>query len=356
MAGGKAAETLREAGFDGRDRPAGRRGRAALRAPAAEQGLLRGEAGRDAVYLQKDPAWYEQHAIELRTETRSRRSTSAPARSCSPAASGWPTTRLLLATGAQPRRPPIPGAELDGVHVLRTVEDSDALRAVLDARRAARRHRRGLDRLRGRGLGAPARHGGGHGRDAVAAAGGRARPRARRLLSRRARRARRGAAPRPRRRGHRGRRAAPSACAPPTAPSSSAPRCCSASASRRAPHWPRACSRSTTGSSSTRGLRTSADGIFAAGDVANHEHPLFGPAPRRALGQRAEAGPGRRARHARRGRPYERVPYFFSDQYDVGMEYAGHGRPDDEVVFRGDPADARVHRLLAARRLRARPG
>jgi 3-phenylpropionate/trans-cinnamate dioxygenase ferredoxin reductase subunit len=35
---------------------------------------------------------------------------------------------------------------------------------------------------------------------------------------------------------------------------------------------------------------------------------------------------------------YERVPYFFSDQYDVGMEYAGHSAPDDEVVFRGDPA------------------
>jgi 3-phenylpropionate/trans-cinnamate dioxygenase ferredoxin reductase subunit len=35
---------------------------------------------------------------------------------------------------------------------------------------------------------------------------------------------------------------------------------------------------------------------------------------------------------------YERVPYFFSDQYDVGMEYAGHSRPGDEVVFRGDPA------------------
>jgi 3-phenylpropionate/trans-cinnamate dioxygenase ferredoxin reductase subunit len=32
------------------------------------------------------------------------------------------------------------------------------------------------------------------------------------------------------------------------------------------------------------------------------------------------------------------VPYFFSDQYDVGMEYAGHGQPGDEVVFRGDLA------------------
>ena len=35
---------------------------------------------------------------------------------------------------------------------------------------------------------------------------------------------------------------------------------------------------------------------------------------------------------------YDKVPYFFSDQYDVGMEYAGYHSPDDEVVFRGDPA------------------
>ena len=40
------------------------------------------------------------------------------------------------------------------------------------------------------------------------------------------------------------------------------------------------------------------------------------------------------------GRPatYDTVPYFFSDQYDVGMEYAGHARRWDRVVFRGDPA------------------
>jgi 3-phenylpropionate/trans-cinnamate dioxygenase ferredoxin reductase subunit len=35
---------------------------------------------------------------------------------------------------------------------------------------------------------------------------------------------------------------------------------------------------------------------------------------------------------------YDRVPYFFSDQYDVGMEYAGFGEGWDRVVFRGDPA------------------
>jgi hypothetical protein len=33
---------------------------------------------------------------------------------------------------------------------------------------------------------------------------------------------------------------------------------------------------------------------------------------------------------------YEEIPYFFSDQYDVGMEYSGHAPVWDEVVFRGD--------------------
>ncbi len=35
---------------------------------------------------------------------------------------------------------------------------------------------------------------------------------------------------------------------------------------------------------------------------------------------------------------YERLPYFFSDQYDVGMEYSGYATSWDEVVFRGDPS------------------
>jgi 3-phenylpropionate/trans-cinnamate dioxygenase ferredoxin reductase component len=34
---------------------------------------------------------------------------------------------------------------------------------------------------------------------------------------------------------------------------------------------------------------------------------------------------------------YDRLPYFFSDQYEVGMEYSGFARSWDRVVFRGDP-------------------
>ena len=39
-----------------------------------------------------------------------------------------------------------------------------------------------------------------------------------------------------------------------------------------------------------------------------------------------------------RGSAYERLPYFFSDQYEVGMEYSGYARSWDRVVFRGDVA------------------
>jgi 3-phenylpropionate/trans-cinnamate dioxygenase ferredoxin reductase component len=86
------------------------------------------------------------------------------------------------------------------------------------------------------------------------------------------------------------------------------------------------------------GLRTSAEGVFAAGDVANHDHPLLGRLRVEHWANALEQGPA--AARAMLGQEvsYERVPYFFSDQYDVGMEYAGHSRPDDEVMFRGDPA------------------
>ena len=69
MAGGKAAEALRDAGFDGRVVLLGAEGQRPYERPPLSKDYLRGEAERDAVYLQKDPGWYEQHAIELRTDT-----------------------------------------------------------------------------------------------------------------------------------------------------------------------------------------------------------------------------------------------------------------------------------------------
>jgi 3-phenylpropionate/trans-cinnamate dioxygenase ferredoxin reductase component len=79
--------------------------------------------------------------------------------------------------------------------------------------------------------------------------------------------------------------------------------------------------------------------VFAAGDVALARHPLYGQPVRVEHWDNAlHQGPV--AARSMLGLPavYDRVPYFFSDQYDVGMEYAGFAREWDRVVFRGDPA------------------
>jgi 3-phenylpropionate/trans-cinnamate dioxygenase ferredoxin reductase subunit len=86
-------------------------------------------------------------------------------------------------------------------------------------------------------------------------------------------------------------------------------------------------------------LRASAPGIYAAGDVASAWHRHYQRHLRvehwaNALNQGAAAG----ANAVGRGEPYTRLPYFFSDQYDLGMEYVGYADSDDEVAVRGDLA------------------
>src|SRR5436305_3131543 len=85
-------------------------------------------------------------------------------------------------------------------------------------------------------------------------------------------------------------------------------------------------------------LETSVPGVFAAGDVANAWHPFYDARIRvehwaNALNQ----GPAAARNMLGQGKPYDRLPYFFSDQYDVGMEYSGYATAQDEVAFRGDP-------------------
>ena len=85
-------------------------------------------------------------------------------------------------------------------------------------------------------------------------------------------------------------------------------------------------------------LRTSAPAVFAAGDVANAYHPFYGERIRvehwaNALNQ----GPAAARNMLGGDDEYDRLPYFFSDQYDIGMEYSGFARTWDRVVIRGDP-------------------
>jgi 3-phenylpropionate/trans-cinnamate dioxygenase ferredoxin reductase subunit len=86
-------------------------------------------------------------------------------------------------------------------------------------------------------------------------------------------------------------------------------------------------------------LETPVPGVFAAGDVANAWHPFYERSLRVEHWANALNQPATAAR-AMLGKPasYDRLPYFFSDQYDVGMEYTGYATDWDDVVFRGDPA------------------
>lgn len=104
------------------------------------------------------------------------------------------------------------------------------------------------------------------------------------------------------------------------------------------------------------GLRTSHPAVFAAGDVANAEHPLLGKRIRIEHWQNA-ISQGRAAAHALLDEvvSYEELPYFFSDQYDLGMEFFGHAAGADDVRLEpGDSDDAfscwwrRGGRLVAA--------
>jgi 3-phenylpropionate/trans-cinnamate dioxygenase ferredoxin reductase component len=91
-------------------------------------------------------------------------------------------------------------------------------------------------------------------------------------------------------------------------------------------------------------LRTSDPNVFAVGDIAGHDHPVL----RRRIRVEHWDNAIHQARAAARvilggDAPYERLPYFFTDQYDLGMEYVGSVGPDgyDDVVLRGD-VDGRV--------------
>ncbi|HEY2507923.1 MAG TPA: FAD-dependent oxidoreductase [Streptosporangiaceae bacterium] len=88
-------------------------------------------------------------------------------------------------------------------------------------------------------------------------------------------------------------------------------------------------------------LQSSDPDIYAAGDVANAFHPLLRKHVRVEHWSNALNQPQAAAR-AMVGQQvsYDRVPYFFTDQYDLGMEYSGYVEPDgyDRVVFRGDVA------------------
>jgi 3-phenylpropionate/trans-cinnamate dioxygenase ferredoxin reductase component len=336
LAGAKAAEELREQGFDGNVVLVGSELERPYERPPLTKDYLRGESEREKAYVHPE-RFYDEHDIELLS--------GVTATGIDPAASTVTLDngrelhydRLLLTTGAQPRAITVPGADLEGIHYLRTLDDSDTLRTRLDAgggrvvvvgggwigsEFAASARQKGLEvalidplelpagRLFGEEVGAFYRdvHAQ-HGVELLLGDG------VREFEGD-------GAVSRVRTTGGK-----TVECDFVVVGIGVAPRVDLANA---------AGITTDNGIVVDERLRSSAENVFAAGDVANAWHPFYkqlirvehwanalnqGPAAARAmLGD--EAG-------------YERLPYFFSDQYDVGMEYSGHATEWDEVVFRG---------------------
>ncbi|MDN5860391.1 MAG: FAD-dependent oxidoreductase [Pseudonocardia sp.] len=344
LAGAKAAEALRGEDFDGRITLLGDEAHRPYERPPLSKDYLQGSAERDSVFAHPQN-WYPDNDVELQLDD--------PVTGLDPGdhrltTGGGRTVRydkLLLATGSSPRRLPVPGSDLGGVHYLRTLDDSERLRARL------------LPGARIVVIG-----GGWIGLETAAAARG--------------------------------------AAAEVTVLESAelpllgvlGPRIAQVFADLHTAHGvDLRCGAGVTeirarpDDSSTAGavlladgsvieadtvvvgigitpndglaraagltvdngimvdehLRTSDPDIVAAGDVANAYHPLLGRHVRvehwaNALNQPAVAAVTMLGRSA----TFDRLPYFFTDQYDLGMEYTGYAAPGgyDDVVVRGDLA------------------
>jgi 3-phenylpropionate/trans-cinnamate dioxygenase ferredoxin reductase component len=338
LAGAKAAETLREEGFDGRLVLIGAESERPYERPPLSKDYLRGEAERETIYVHPED-FYAEHDIELKLGRRAVELDLRERELVLDDGEWLRYDRLLLATGAEPRRLAIPGGELDGVFYLRSVADCDALRGRLDqggsvvvvgagwigCEVAASARSRGLEvtvvdpqavpleHVLGREVGAVYRdihldHGVrmqlGTGVDRFEGVGVVERVRT---------------------------------------SDGEAIDCdfvvVGVGVRPRIELAERAGIAVGDGILADERLQTDASGVFVAGDVAGAQHPLYGERIRVEHWANAlEQGPVAARNMLGRGLAYERLPYFFSDQYDVGMEYTGYARTWDRVVFRGDPA------------------
>ncbi|QIG40019.1 FAD-dependent oxidoreductase [Microbacterium sp. 4R-513] len=130
LAAGKAVERLRKEGFDGDITVLAAEQHPPYQRPPLSKGYLEGKEGTDAVILH--PAdWYGEQGVELRTGVAATEIDPADHRVALADGSTLRYDKLLIATGSSPRRLPLDGAELSGVRMLRTLDDSDALAAEL---------------------------------------------------------------------------------------------------------------------------------------------------------------------------------------------------------------------------------
>ncbi|MGH8911012.1 MAG: NAD(P)/FAD-dependent oxidoreductase [Acidimicrobiia bacterium] len=338
LTGAKAAEGMRAEGFDGRLVLIGEESVRPYERPPLSKGYLRGEEGRDKVYVH-DEGFYTEHDIELLTGSRVTVVDPETSQVTLDSGDSISYDKLLFATGAEARRLRIDGADLDGIRYLRSVQDSDGLRAAIEAATrvvvvgagwigsevAASARQMGrdvalvemsavpLERVLGAEMGAffadlHAAHGvdmhmgtgvesfvGDDAVEGIRTSDGD-------LIEGDLVVVGVGVAP-------------------------------------RVALAEQAGLDIDNGILVDEHLQSSRPGVFAAGDVANAFHPLYGTHLRVEHWSNAR-NQGEAAGRSMAGADiiYDRVPYFFSDQYEMGMEYSGFATDWDEVVTRGDPA------------------
>jgi 3-phenylpropionate/trans-cinnamate dioxygenase ferredoxin reductase component len=336
LAGAKAAETLRAEGFDGRVVLIGEEAVRPYERPPLSKAYLRGEVGFEKAAVHPED-FYLEHEIELLTSTTVTSIDPAGKQVSLDPGGRLTYDQLLLATGAEPRTLKIPGADLEGIHYLRSLSSCDALREALD--RATTVVVVGAGWI-GSEVAASARQ---LGKEVALIEG--AQVPLERVLG-----AEVGTMFRDLHADH-GVQLHMGVGVEAFRGSTTAEEVVLADGSVVAGEVfvvgvgvaPRTGLAEAAGLTLDNGvvvdehLATSAPGIWAVGDVANAYHPIFGTRIRlehwsSALNQ----GPAAARNMLGQGVEYARIPYFFSDQYDLGMEYNGFAPRWDEVVFRGD--------------------
>lgn len=340
LAGAKGAEALRERGFQGSIVLLGSEEHLPYERPPLSKGYLKTGEGLDEAFVHAHE-WYAAHDVEVRTGTTVTAVDRAAHEVVTAEGERTAYDRLLLATGSSPRTLTLPGHDLGGVLSLRTIEDSDRIRALmqpgarlvfvgggwigLEVASAAREA--GADVVVLESLELPLVRVLGvqvakvfadlhreHGVDLrtsvtieeIVGSDGAAS----------------------------GVRLADGAVVPADAV---------VVGIGAAPNVGLAEAAGLTvdnGVTADAVGRTSDPDIFVAGDLANVEHPFLGQRVRvehwaNALNQPDVVA----AAMLDQDGPEPELPYFFTDQYDLGMEYHGLGGPDDEVVVRGSLAD-----------------
>ena len=337
QAGAQAAQSMRQAGFDGEIVIFGEETEPPYQRPPLSKAYLRGDLDKERLLL-RPLAFYEQQKIDLRRGALVVAIDRAAKTVATDAGETLAYDKLLIATGAPPRRLSCQGADLKGVHYLRTVADSDALRPILSAdgriviigagyiglEVAASARKAGLDvtvlemadralaRVAGKEISAfyQKLHAD-HGVDLRLGAAldhfeGRRKVEAAALKS--------------------GERIA---CGAVLVGVGAAPATALAEAADL---------RIANGVWTDEHARTSDPDIYAAGDCASHPSSIYERRLRlesvpNAIEQAKVAG----ANMAGGDVVYDAVPWFWSDQYDVKLQTVGVSEGADETVLRGDP-------------------